>query len=212
MPSVRAARPVSRAVFCDWHGVLSDSPFWAHLLSDPGHRLHGAAARVIQGLFADTPTLHGWMTGYLTDREAVGRHSEAADIDQMLAELNISCSRMLPDDELAGALLRLPGDCLRVLATDNMPCFAATAATNAHLIRLFDVVLCSSDVGTLKAKDPHQFFGAVLDAHGLTFADAVLLDDSARNCQRFRWAGGHAIRVHEEMNPAAAVDALYAAA
>src|SRR5262249_27649712 len=57
-----------------------------------------------------------------------------------------------------------------------------------------DDIICSSNVATLKADDPRQFFGPWLDRHGMRFTDAVLIDDRADNCAAFTGCGGTAIQ------------------
>ena len=74
---------------------------------------------------------------------------------------------------------------------------------------VIDRVRCSTEVGTLKAHHPDRFFGDILSEAGLSFSDALLLDDSARNCQRFRAFGGHAHR-HREMDASVAALAAFA--
>ena len=70
-----------------------------------------------------------------------------------------------------------------------------------------DDLVCSSDVGTLKAVDPAAFFGPYLAACGLGFADALLIDDRSDNCAAFRSAGGTALRWTMHTDPIAAVTA-----
>jgi hypothetical protein len=95
-----------------------------------------------------------------------------------------------------------------VLATDNMDCFARTfdhvrartrrvkpeSETLADWAIICDDIICSSDVGALKAEDPIGFFGAWLTANGLQFGDAVLIDDRADNCAAFAGQGGTPIQ------------------
>jgi FMN phosphatase YigB (HAD superfamily) len=94
-----------------------------------------------------------------------------------------------------------------VLATDNMDCFAKTfnaargsrrrldnaSRTLAEWAVICDDIICSSDVGALKAEDPVGFFGPWLAECGLDFSDALLIDDRADNCQAFELQGGSTI-------------------
>ena len=72
-----------------------------------------------------------------------------------------------------------------------MDCFVAAARARRD-IGFCDELLASSDLGVLKAEDPARFFGPWLDRHGLSFADAILVDDSPRNCVAFELYGGRA--------------------
>lgn len=112
---------------------------------------------------------------------------------------------MRPCAPLLAALRDLPPLTLVVLATDNMDCFAAALPALRPLHGVVDALLCSSDLGVLKAEDPERFFGAWLDEHALRPADAVLIDDAERNCAGFERFGGHAIHFAD---PGRAVDEL----
>jgi hypothetical protein len=68
-----------------------------------------------------------------------------------------------------------------------------------------DDLVCSSDVGVLKAGDPAAFFGPYLAACGLGFGDALLIDDRSDNCLAFRRAGGTALRWTMHTDPLAEV-------
>jgi FMN phosphatase YigB (HAD superfamily) len=82
------------------------------------------------------------------------------------------------------------------IATDNMDCFSAMLPSVHGLAGTFHAVLCSSDLGVLKAENPQAFFGPWLAEQGLAPSDAVLVDDAEANCARFEAFGGHAIRFH----------------
>lgn len=57
-----------------------------------------------------------------------------------------------------------------------------------------DDIICSSNVAALKSEDPVTFFGPWLHQHGMTFADALLIDDRADNCAALQRQGGTALR------------------
>jgi hypothetical protein len=46
----------------------------------------------------------------------------------------------------------------------------------------------------LKSEDPRAFFGPWPTTYGLSFADAVLIDERADNCAAFTGQGGAAIQ------------------
>lgn len=56
-----------------------------------------------------------------------------------------------------------------------------------------DDIICSSNVAALKSEDP-VLFGPWLHQHGMTFADALLIDDRADNCAALQRQGGTALR------------------
>jgi len=57
-----------------------------------------------------------------------------------------------------------------------------------------DDIICSSEVGALKAEDPVGFFGPWLSEYDLSFSNALLIDDRADNCDAFRGQGGSAVQ------------------
>ena len=196
-----------RVVFVDWHGVLSRDPFWVSIRESATHPLRPRLEAGLAGIFApDSATGNEWMKGLLSS-------------EQVIAAMDIQLDRRFRDDFLAR---RLDLDCARmrvnvalvktqacvVLATDNMDCFARTfdqarsrrrrsapeSETLADWAVICDDIICSSDIGALKAEDPTGFFGTWLSAHGLRFADAALIDDRADNCAAFADQGGTPVR------------------
>ncbi|GAA2209900.1 hypothetical protein GCM10009850_053590 [Nonomuraea monospora] len=96
-----------------------------------------------------------------------------------------------------------------VVATDNMDCFAETfrrlrggrrptgrgsTETLAWWASDCDDLISSSDVAVLKDEDAARFFMPWLSRHGMTFRDALLIDDSTSCCAAFREQGGTALR------------------
>jgi hypothetical protein len=110
--------------------------------------------------------------------------------------------------ELFEVLRKIKAHAFVVLATDNMDCFVRTfgqvrtrrrhpkpeSETLADWAIICDDIICSSDVGALKAEDPEGFFGHWLADHGLQFSDAALIDDRADNCSAFASRGGTSVQ------------------
>ncbi len=192
------ALPIFReVVFIDWHGVLAKHPFWWSIVTRPADPLYAEWSRAVKELFGDTPTVHAWMRGQMTSEEVVQQTrrlgSELPPTAVLAQRLRDDCRRMPIDQDLRDMLARLREGRFVVLATDNMDCFRAEALRRRDLSMIFDSVLCSSDLGVLKSESPAEFFGAWLDQHERSFADATLIDDSGENCAAFRRAGGRAI-------------------
>jgi hypothetical protein len=125
--------------------------------------------------------------------------------------LDADCRTMKVNVDLFHILRQARKDALVAIATDNMDCFkdaferARCGPRRAHhdtapaeLMRDWatscDAIICSSDVQALKSEDPDGFFGPYLRDHGLTFADAALIDDRPDNCEAFAAAGGTPLR------------------
>ena len=100
---------------------------------------------------------------------------------------------MKTDSTLLGEFASLHREVGIVLATDNVDCFFEQLDAKPELHAVLNGALCSSAVGRLKSEDVLGFFKPWLDMHQLTFADAVLLDDSPQNCRSFEAVGGAAI-------------------
>lgn len=187
-----------RCVFVDWHGVLCDEPFWHSITSNPSHQQREALTAAVHGLFTERVELvQAWMRG-LVDAAGVVR-SLPHPVDRRCREdflhrrLFDDCRRMVPRAALLEALRELPELTLVAIATDNMDCFSDAVSGLRSLRGTVHAALCSSDLGVLKGEDPKRFFGDWLGEHDLRPHDAVLIDDSERNCARFEGFGGHAI-------------------
>lgn len=194
---VRSPRIAARAVFIDWHGVLSDDLFWWTIVSSPDHWFHADLAGAVHELFTERRSLvESWMRGQATAEEVVatlrGPDDKRCREGYLLRRLRADCARMRVRSTVLDVVRALPPLTLTLIATDNMECFAESAGRIPPL-HAFDGVACSSDLGVLKAEDPEAFFGAVLSDHGLEPHHALLVDDSAANCGAFEAWGGTAL-------------------
>jgi FMN phosphatase YigB (HAD superfamily) len=202
-----------RVVFCDWHGVLSRDPFWHTIRNSRRHPLNRQLEANLNDVFAHgSPTGHEWMRGQRSTRQIIDgmniRLGSRYNDDFLLRRIDRDCAKMSVNVELFDLLRTVRAHAIVVLATDNMDCFAATfdrvrrhrrswradADTLDNWAAIPDDIICSSEVRVLKSEDPATFFGHWLDAHDLAFADAVLIDDRADNCQAFTAHGGAAIQ------------------
>lgn len=198
-----------RVVFVDWHGVLSRDPFWTSIRESTTHPLREQLEAGLAGIFAkESAVANEWMKGLLSSDQviaAMGIQLDRRFRDDFLSRrLDIDCARMKINVGLLQLLRTTKAHASVVLATDNMDCFARTfdqarsrgrrpspeSETLADWAIICDDIICSSDVGTLKAEDPQGFFGHWLAANGLQFSDAALIDDRADNCAAFAAQGG----------------------
>jgi hypothetical protein len=200
-------------VFVDWHGVLSRDPFWTSIRESATHPLRGQLEAGLAGIFAkESATANEWMKGLLSSDEVIAAMDIQLDRrfrdDFLTRRLDVDCARMKVNVELFEVLRKIKAHAAVVLATDNMDCFARTfdhvrtrarrpkpeSETLADWAIICDDLVCSSDVGALKAEDPVGFFGAWLSLNGLRFRDAALIDDRADNCAAFASEGGTSIQ------------------
>jgi hypothetical protein len=196
-------------VFVDWHGVLSRDPFWMSIRNSASHPLKPQLEANLAGVFsAETNTANEWMKGLLSSEEIISAMDIRLDRrfrDDFLARrLLVDCANMRVNVKLFELLRTVKSVAMIVLATDNMDCLAATfnrarrrrrkpceeSETLADWAIICDDIVCSSDVGALKAEDPVGFFGRWLAQHDLEFRDAALIDDRTDNCEAFAAHGG----------------------
>jgi FMN phosphatase YigB (HAD superfamily) len=198
-----------RVVFVDWHGVLSRDPFWVSIRESSTHPLRGQLDANLAHVFSpETNIANDWMKGLLSSEQVIDAMDVRLDRrfrDDFLAQrLLVDCRKMRVNVELFQVLRQLKSTAMIVLATDNMDCFQQTfvrarrrsrrptpgSQTLADWAIVCDDIVCSSEVGALKAEDPIGFFGEFLTRYGLDFADAALVDDRSDNCEAFANKGG----------------------
>ncbi len=185
-----------RALFVDFNGVLNHDPFWSSILTGKTHTMKASVQSFVRRIFSDEAFVRDWMRGVHSAEDAIRRFDAPtlpnAKDGFMLERLIQDCAAMRLDGEIVQVLLKIRQHSLVVLATDNMDCFVNAIDENREIRDNFDDVLCSCEVGALK-EEPEHFFAPWLKSHGLSFRDAVLVDDSAQNCHAFEMTGGSAI-------------------
>jgi len=172
-----------RVVFVDWYKTLSTSRFWQQR---PGCRLTPEdSARVESWVFGRAELLRQWMLGEVASEDvcalAAGRLGLAAA--DVLADLEHNCRRMEFDDpSVVDALRAIRVQGIKVvLATDNMDAFCRWTVPALHLGDMFDAILDSASLGTLKddlGRGHSPFFSPWLSDQRIAPAEAVLVDDS----------------------------------
>jgi FMN phosphatase YigB (HAD superfamily) len=194
-----------RVLFVDWHGVLSDASLWYSIRSNDRHPFRQRLELKTNHLFRENwPMVAAWMRGDYSSESIVNyldiTPPASARSDYFLRKLYSDCRRMPIYEPMVEALKWARTSSYVVIATDNMDCFIDAARERRDIRRFADDIISSSDVGVLKAEDPHGFFGGWLHDHGLTFADALLVDDGKDNCRAFSDAGGDAHYVSSPPN------------
>ena len=217
-----------KVVFVDWHGVMSTDPFWYSILENSKHPLVTHLKRACDLIFQhQTDVLSPWMRGHLETEQIVDMMSIKLDRrfldDFLVRRLYEDCRRMRCNVQLTAFLRKIRKDAFIVLATDNMDCFLDAVRRSQNSLRgrrrsyeetlgnisgIFDDVLCSSELGTLKCEDTAKFFGPWLSRYNFVFEDALLVDDREDNCEVFRSMGGTAVR-YREADDRALVEAIH---
>lgn len=185
-----------RVVFVDWHGVMSESRFWTSIRNHPAVTSQVDFDNALTGLFT-SEAVNDWMRGELTTRDIVSQFL-VSDDDPALVEfferqVIRECAASTTRRRLVQSLKSLRSSYHIVLATDNMDCFSAALPVRRDLMSVFDDYLTSAEIGVLKAEDPERFFLPWLEEHAIPVQASVLIDDRAKNCDRFTELGGQAI-------------------
>jgi hypothetical protein len=201
----------ARVIFSDWHGVLSREPFWTSIRGCATHRLHEQLEERMAWAFT-SGVADDWMKGLLSSDQVIaelGIQLRGRLQDDFLARrLAADLARMKVNIEVFDTLRTARAEAMAVIATDNMDCFArAFARARARRRRppgtretltdwafICDDIICSSQTQALKSEDPATFFGPWLASHGISFTDAVLIDDRADNLAAFASHGGATIQ------------------
>lgn len=209
--------PLWKVLFIDWHGVLSSDPFWASILRRRVRKgLRAALEQRLAEIFDQGQGLSDeWMKGRLTTsslfapvKESLTKREHPDFLERRIVH---DCLNMPLDRNIVDLIRDHLGNLRVVLATDNTEDFEwafhqarsarrrsvsagpAAEATLRDIAHWFDGIICSSSRGVLKSEDPERFFGGWLEESGLTFADAMLVDDREDNCAAFSRAGGEAV-------------------
>jgi hypothetical protein len=162
-----------RVIFVDWHGVLSRDPFWLSITNKARHPLRAQLNTQVSKIFSHGSMVDEWMRGAITSQDIIRMMQVKTDqrfrSDFLARRLISDCAQMKVHERLARFLEQCTQRATVVLATDNMDCFAAAfeqARTGVRkrrgpsreevgmrdLAPLFDDIVCSSDVGVLKAE------------------------------------------------------------
>lgn len=197
-PEYRWQRPLpvfERVVFVDWHGVLSERRLWANLDVHPEDRQ--TFERNMNRLFG-SHLVDEWMRGKCTAEQVAAlllldTDSSRLSVEEVVHHAFTQMSEVKMKKRLRPLLKRLRETHAVVLATDNMDVFDRAATRRRDIRRHFDDYLNSCYVGALKDESPARFFGEWLDAYGLGFEDAILIDDRQTNGRRFEEHGGRFI-------------------
>jgi FMN phosphatase YigB (HAD superfamily) len=207
----------NKVIFVDWHGVMSNSKCWNSIIYNKKHPLQESLFNAYSTLFMkEKDKVTAWMKGNLKSMDIIDDFNISSsdkrfkDINKYLnKKLESDCLNMTLNDGLVKILKHFSNKAFIVLATDNMDYFyknvikckkkisSASVEDDLtfHFVTYFDHVLCSSQIGVLKSENSDVFFGNWLKQYNLTFENALLIDDSEKNCMKFKERGGKAYRI-----------------
>lgn len=115
------------------------------------------------------------------------------------------CRQVHINSSFLSELRKIASASFVVLATDNMDCFVNEFPSLRAVSKSFDSILCSSSIGVLKSDTARAFFEPWLNAHSLSFPQALLIDDNEEICEGFRSNGGTAVPFQSSAHVLAAV-------
>ena len=167
-----------KTIFVDWYTTLSVTHYWEHLKFSDLRAYEQFSAF----LMTNRELFNHWMRGqYATNLVAKQIATQTGyDAEFVRRELEKSCEILeIAKPELITELRRLRSDGHRVvLATDNILDFSRITVGAQGLDTIFDHILNSAEVGSLKTDREKDFFGPYLAQHGLDISQALLIDDS----------------------------------
>lgn len=192
----------NKVIFVDWFGVLSEKVFWSKHLNNTGHKMHGKISTLKHKVFENNDLLNEWMRGTQSYENILENYCNELTLkDRKIIKNSLLsyCVDISLNNILFETLKDISDKSFIVLATDNMDCFVESLSKLPQL-GIFDSVLSSNFLGVLKGENPDAFFGNWLKNHGLTFQDALLIDDSLSNCLEFKKNGGISLRYTPDDN------------
>lgn len=199
-----------RAVFWDFGGVFTDSPFeaFARYEAEPG-----LPVGLIRGINARDPDANAWARFERSeiDTPAFCRlfEAEARALGHALEGTRVlACLEGGVRPEMVAALRNLRGRYRTACLTNNMRGprgDAARRAAIAEVMGLFDAVVESSRAGVRKPE--RRFYEIACEAVGVVPEEVVFLDDLGINLKTARAMGMRTIKVEAA---AQALDALEA--
>ncbi|ATL70050.1 HAD family hydrolase [Nocardia terpenica] len=189
-------------VFFDWYNTLSRAQFWDSILTNDRHPVAAPLRGALEELFRGRKDYVGaWMRGAVSDTDVIDTLNITLPTryrdDYLLRELLRDCRNAPVDPDMADIVRSLRRHAFLAVASDNMDCFVQASPKILSGELAIDELIVSSEVGSLKKESPQRFFGPTLERYGLQPANAILIDDCADTCQRFRDWGGHALHYTE---------------
>lgn len=174
-----------KVIFFDWNKTLSVSLFWSHMNPYSGHKYASYHKKLITALFVDNKNLiNPWMRGEYDTKQIMDILSPLVGLSSKILEeeLIISCKNQSYVDPVVPKLIgEVKNKGIKVvIATDNMDTFRNYTVPSMNLETLFDDLLISCELKTLKGdhdEDSIPFFNQYLSKNDLTYKDVVLLDD-----------------------------------
>jgi FMN phosphatase YigB (HAD superfamily) len=191
-----------KVIFIDWNRTLSNSLFWQDF-TRIDHEFHHYDAIIFNWLFKENKhILFDWMRGKLTAEQVCDLVSTANNLDYEVVfnELTRSAKEMeFVSDHIPDLIRKIRKNGYRVaIATDNMDTFMRFTVPAMELDNLFDDILSSFELQTLKEDyedDSLTFFNNYFAKHKLTNSDAILLDDFTDKTGVFKASGFDTVQI-----------------
>lgn len=177
-----------KVVFLDWNGTLSTSKFWGHW-QESGNKYHKYWRSIESALFEQHQHLiDPWMRGEYESEQIVEILSPIVKLDEqtLLRELEESCRKMeFVSPEILEVVKQLRQSGVKVVvATDNMDTFPRWTVPSLRLLNLFDDVLESHSLKSLKieadAVGQSKFFKNCFRRNRVDPTETVLIEDSSK--------------------------------
>lgn len=195
-----------KVLFFDWHKTLSRCDFWGQL-KDPSHNRHLWHENIVRFLFIENKAVvDQWMRGAINEDQILNLVSKKFDYpkEALREDLAESCKTMtLLSDEIIPLVTKIRKNGIQcVIATDNMDIFRKYVVPALKLDEHFNETLVSCDQKALKFDTSEDmtsipFFHNYLKKNGLTYTDALLLDDRVDTSGLYKKLGFDTFKVEE---------------
>lgn len=183
-----------KCVIFDFAGTLCSEPYFKLLDQESRNAVGELVFGKNSEAWADP-----WMRGDICSRdvaEYLSRHLpySAAEIVSVLSE---ACSRMTFNSAVYDYAVSLRQSGIKTaLVTLNMDVFSAVVVPEHKLDKIFDIVVNSADIKTLKKDELWELSFERLG--GFRYTDSLLIDDATNWCETFQRRGGVAYQYEHE--------------
>ena len=178
-------------IFWDWHGVLGLNGFW-HISSKKDLEIK----KFVDYVFTKPAVVDNWMRSECTIKDLLELSNSRVSYDNLLASFCTDINLAKCNHSLLSAIKALYPKARHSIITDNMDIFEIHYLNKSKFVGdNFSSVFCSSSAGLLKKDEPGLYEYTLNRLQLSSFKNTILLDNSQKNCDRFKALGGLSILI-----------------
>jgi len=206
-----------KVVFLDWNGTLSTSKFWGHLEKSSKEKDKKLFELIDKTLFGELRHLiKPWMRGETTSENVVKEVSEKSGIEYKIVfnEFVRGCEQMeyVTENCLKKIELIKNNGTKVVIATDNMDSFIRWTVPAMKLDKIFDDILDSFSLKTLKndfeKSGKSIFFDEFVKNNKIDKGESIIIDDSEDKEGKIQAYGIDYLRINVGVGTEPALDRI----